>query len=193
MAKAVRALGNARAARAALSPRGTDGRDTAHERTSDEYAVFETSQNAASERASEADMTREWTEDGYAATGMIRDTALTGGRGTVRRRASGARATLSPEAQENRMISMAMDLAEQKLRDGTASSQLITELVKRGSAKARLEVELLEKQTELAAAKTEALRSQAHMEELMEKAMAAMKRYNGQFDEEVEDDGDGYY
>lgn len=184
MAKAVRALGNARAARAALSPRGTDGLDTAHERTSDEHAVFETSQNAASERASEANTTREWAEDGYAATG---------GRGTVRRRASGARATLSPEAQENRMISMAMDLAEQKLRDGTASSQLITELVKRGSAKARLEVELLEKQTELAAAKTEALRSQAHMEELMEKAMAAMKRYNGQFDEEVEDDGDGYY
>ena len=103
---------------------------------------------------------------------------------------SSARATLSPEAQENRMISLAMDLAEERLRHGTASSQLITELVKRGSAKARLEVELLEKQTELAAAKTEALKSQAHMEEMYEKAMKMMKRYGGHFDEEetIEDE-----
>lgn len=108
-------------------------------------------------------------------------------------KARSARATLSPEAQENRMISLAMDLAEQRLRDGTASSQLITELVKRGSAKARLEVELLAEQTKLAAAKTEALKSQAHMEELMEKAMAAMKRYSGQFDEETEEEDGRYY
>ena len=49
------------------------------------------------------------------------------------------------------MISLAMDLAEQQLRDGTASSQLITEFVKRGSTKARVEKELLEKQRDLAA------------------------------------------
>ena len=99
-----------------------------------------------------------------------------------------ARATLSPEAQENRMISLAMDLAEERLRAGTASSQMITELLKRGSAKARLELELLARQTELAAAKAEAIKSAARMEELYEKAMNAMKRYGGQFEEEVEDD-----
>ena len=102
------------------------------------------------------------------------------------------RATLSPEAQENRMISLAMDLAEEKLRNGTASSQLITELVKRGSAKARLEQELLARQTELAAAKAEAIKSAARMEELYEKAMKAMKRYGGQFDDEEVDEDDFY-
>lgn len=101
------------------------------------------------------------------------------------------RATLSPEAQESRMISLAMDLAEKKLRDGTASSQLITELVKRGSTKARLEQELLERQTELAAAKAEAIKSEARIEELYEKAMKSMRRYGGQFDDE--EDEDGYY
>lgn len=107
-------------------------------------------------------------------------------------KAKPVRATLSPEAQENRMISLAMDLAEQRLRDGTASSQLITELVKRGSTKARLEQELLERQTELAAAKAEAIKSAARMEELYEKAMNAMKRYGGHYDEEEVDD-EGYY
>lgn len=98
------------------------------------------------------------------------------------------RATLTPEAQENRMISLAMDLAEQKLRDGTASSQLITELVKRGSTKARLEQELLERQTELAAAKAEAIKSAARIEELYEKAMKYMKKYAGHDDEDEDDD-----
>ena len=102
------------------------------------------------------------------------------------------RATLTPEAQENRMISLAMDLAEQKLRDGTASSQLITELVKRGSTKARLEQELLSRQTELAAAKAEAIKSAARMEELYEKAMKYMKKYTGQ-DLDDEEDYDEYY
>ena len=54
------------------------------------------------------------------------------------------RPALSPESRENQMISLAMDLAEQQLRDGTASSQLITEFVKRGSTKARIEQEILE-------------------------------------------------
>lgn len=98
------------------------------------------------------------------------------------------RAPLTPEARENQMISLAMDLAEQQLRAGTASSQLITEFVKRGSTKARLEKELLERQTELAAAKAESLKSAAHLEELYDKAMKAMKRYRGQDAEEVEDD-----
>ena len=90
------------------------------------------------------------------------------------------------------LVGHVMDLAEEKLRNGTASSQLITELVKRGSAKARLEQELLARQTELAAAKAEAIKSAARMEELYEKAMKAMKRYGGQFDDEEVDEDDFY-
>lgn len=96
------------------------------------------------------------------------------------------RPALTPEARENQLISLAMDLAEQQLRDGTASSQLITEFVKRGSTKAKIEKELLEKQRDLATAKTESLKSAQRIEELYTKAMAAMKSYRG--DEEETDE-----
>lgn len=89
------------------------------------------------------------------------------------------RPALSPEARENQCISLAMDLAEQQLRDGTASSQLITEFVKRGSTKAMLEKEILAEQKQLMAAKTEALQSQKRIEELYADAINAMRRYNG--------------
>lgn len=101
------------------------------------------------------------------------------------------RSPLTPEARENQMISLAMDLAEQQLRDGTASSQLITEFVKRGSTKARIEKELLEKQRDLAAAKAEAINEQRRLEEFLPKVMKAMGRYRGD-DEEEEDDFDEY-
>lgn len=89
------------------------------------------------------------------------------------------RPALSPEARENQMISLAMDLAEQQLRDGTASSQLITEFVKRGSTKSRLEKEILEEQKELMAAKTESLQSAKRIEELYLNALDAMRSYSG--------------
>lgn len=94
------------------------------------------------------------------------------------------RPALTPEARENQMIALAMDLAEKQLRDGTASSQLITEFVKRGSTKARLEKEILAEQRELMVAKTEALQSAKRVEELYSNAIAAMKRYSGHGDED---------
>ncbi len=90
------------------------------------------------------------------------------------------RPALSPEARENQMISLAMDLAEQQIRDGTASSQLITEFVKRGSTKARLEKEILEEQKGLIEAKIQAMQSAQRIEELYAKAMDAFRSYSGQ-------------
>ena len=92
------------------------------------------------------------------------------------------RTAITPEARENQMISLAMDLAEQQLRDGTASSQLITEFVKRGSTKARLEKEILKEQKELMAAKTESMKSAKRIEELYEDAIKAMRNYGGHGD-----------
>lgn len=92
------------------------------------------------------------------------------------------RPALTPEARENQMISLAMDLAEKQLRDGTASSQLITEFVKRGSTKARLEKEILAEQKELITAKTEALQKADRIEELYKNALDAMRNYSGQGD-----------
>lgn len=89
------------------------------------------------------------------------------------------RPALTPEARENQMISLAVDLAEQQLRDGTASSQVITHYLKLGSTKERIEKEILEKQKELISAKTESIQSAKKIEELYASAIAAMKKYSG--------------
>ena len=92
------------------------------------------------------------------------------------------RPALTPESRENQMISLAVDLAEQQLRDGTASSQVITHFLKLGSTKEKIEKEILEKQKELISAKTEALQSAKRVEELYADAINAMKRYSGRGD-----------
>lgn len=102
------------------------------------------------------------------------------------------RPAITPEARENQMISLAEQLAEQQLRDGTASSQVITHYLKLGSTKERIEREILERQKELITAKTEALQSAKRVEELYANAIAAMKRYSGGGDSEREEDEDDY-
>ena len=89
------------------------------------------------------------------------------------------RPALTPEARENQLISLANDLAEKQLREGTASSQVITHYLKMGSEKERLERERLEEENKLLRAKTEALQSQKNMEERYIEAINAMKRYSG--------------
>lgn len=92
------------------------------------------------------------------------------------------RPALTPEARENQMISLAVDLAEQQLRDGTASSQVITHYLKLGSTKERIEKEILEKQKELISAKTESMKSAQRVEELYTNALNAMRNYSGHGD-----------
>lgn len=96
------------------------------------------------------------------------------------------RPALTPEARENQLIYLATNLAEQQLKDGTASSQVITHYLKLGSTKERIEKEILEKQKELISAKTEALQSAKRIEELYTEAIAAMRRYSGNGGEEDE-------
>ena len=96
--------------------------------------------------------------------------------GSVRR----GRPAMTPEARENQLISLAVDLAEQQLRDGTASSQVITHYLKIGSTRERIEKEILEEQKKLVEAKTQSLKSKDHLEELFAQAIDAMRRYSGQ-------------
>ena len=102
------------------------------------------------------------------------------------------RPALTPEARENQLISLAVDLAERQLQEGTASSQVITHYLKLGSTKERIEKEILEKQKDLITAKTEALHSAKRMESLYTEAIAAMKKYSGHTDYNGDDD-DGEY
>lgn len=90
------------------------------------------------------------------------------------------RPALTPEARENQLISLAVDLAERQLQEGTASSQVITHYLKLGSTKERIEKEILEKQKELIEAKTQSLQSAQRIEELYTNALNAMRNYSGQ-------------
>lgn len=94
----------------------------------------------------------------------------------------------SPEARENQMIALAIDEAEKRIINGTASSQLLVHYLKLGSTKEQLEKEILGLQKELIAAKTENLQSTKRMEELYEKAMSAIKDYRGDGADNDEDD-----
>lgn len=92
------------------------------------------------------------------------------------------RPALSPEARENQMIAYAMDLVEQRLIDGTASSQETTHFLKLATSKSKLENQLLEAQTEMAIAKKEALQSQKRQEEMFAEAIKAFRTYSGNGD-----------
>lgn len=84
---------------------------------------------------------------------------------------------LTPETRQNQLIALAYDLVEERLRNGTATSQETTHFLKMGSPRARLEEELLKKDCELRNAKIEGLEREKRIEALYEDAIAAVKRY----------------
>lgn len=90
------------------------------------------------------------------------------------------RPALTPEARENQLISLATDLVEQRLLDGTASAQETTYFLKQGSLKTKLEMEKLREENQLLKAKTESIHSQKRVEELYMEALNAMRNYAGQ-------------
>lgn len=100
------------------------------------------------------------------------------------------RPALNPEARENQLISLAIDLVEQRLLDGTASSQETTHFLKLGSSKAILEREKLEEENKLLRAKTEALENDKKSSSDYQAVLRALRSYQGTGDPE---DYDEYY
>lgn len=100
-----------------------------------------------------------------------------------------SRPAFTPEARENQLIALAVDRAEKQLRDGTASSQVITHYLKLGASKEkdRLEIERQKKEMQLIDAKIEGLKSQKNTEKLFTDAIIAMKKYSGNGGDEYED------
>lgn len=90
------------------------------------------------------------------------------------------RPPLSPEADEQQCISLAVDLVKERLMNGTASSQETTHFLKLATQKYREEVALARAQKEKAEAQVEAMRSQKRIEGLYEEAIKAFRNYNGQ-------------
>lgn len=101
------------------------------------------------------------------------------------------RPALTPEAREGQMVALAMDLVEERLRNGTASSQETTHFLKVAANKRidELNIQLAQKELELKEAKKQAIYSAERMEQLYSEAIRAMQRYSGHGDED-EDIGD---
>lgn len=101
------------------------------------------------------------------------------------------RPATTPEQRENQLISLAVDLAEKQLANGTASAQVISHYLKLGSSRERLEQERLARENQLLQAKAEQIASQARIEELYTEAIKAMQSYSGHLPpEELDDDYD---
>lgn len=102
----------------------------------------------------------------------------------------GSRKTRRPattaEGRENQLISMAIDLAEKQIADGTASSQIISHFLKLGSTREKLEQERLKRENLLLSAKVDMMSSAKRVEELMEAALHVMRQYQGQSQDEYD-------
>ena len=94
----------------------------------------------------------------------------------------------SIESRENQIIRLAYDLAEKRIKEGSATAQEVTHFLKTGSIIAQLEKAKLEKENLLLEAKTEELKSRKKVEELYADAMKAFRTYSGQ--EEVTNEED---
>lgn len=90
-----------------------------------------------------------------------------------------SRPAMTPEEREQEIVTLAYDLAEKQIREGTASSQVLTHFLKRGTIEAEYELEKLKKENALLAAKTSAIESAQRSEELFSQAIEAMKKYRG--------------
>lgn len=94
---------------------------------------------------------------------------------------------LTLESRENQLVSLAVDLAEKQLRDGTASSQVISHYLKIGSTREQSEKKILAKQCELMDAKISAMKSAEQLDAVYKEALKAMRIYSGGEDPEDED------
>jgi hypothetical protein len=94
---------------------------------------------------------------------------------------------VTEEGRENQLVSLAIDLAEKQLSEGTASSQVITHYLKLGSTREQLEQERLRRENLLLDSKVEMLASAKRVEELYAEALNAMRAYAGRDMPEIED------
>jgi uncharacterized tellurite resistance protein B-like protein len=94
------------------------------------------------------------------------------------------RSAISIENKENQMIAAAYNLVEQRLMDGTASSQETVHFLKLGSTKYKLEMERLRNENELLKAKTSDIETNKEYKTLVEEAMKAFRGYQGSGEED---------
>lgn len=103
---------------------------------------------------------------------------------------SSSKATISPEAFENRLINKAYKAVEKRIDSGEATAAELVHFLRQGSIREQLELEKMKKENKLLEAKAESIASQKEVKELYANAINAFRRYSGiplMDDEENED------
>lgn len=94
----------------------------------------------------------------------------------------------TPEERESILISKSLNLIEQQIEDGTASSQILAIYAKYGSQRERLERERLANENDVLRKKLETMEAAMDLKVLMEDALGAFKGYSGKLDSFEDDD-----
>jgi hypothetical protein len=97
------------------------------------------------------------------------------------------RAQSTPEEREKYLQNLAFDLAEEQLKSGKASSQIVTQLMKGGGVREQLELEGLRNQNRLLNARIEGLESAVRMEASIEAALEAFRSYQPSLSDDPDD------
>lgn len=84
----------------------------------------------------------------------------------------------NPVEREKQLISLAVNLAEKQLIDGTASPSVINHYLKLASTREAIEREILTNQAKLFSAKADAITSSKDAEEMTRQAIEAMRGYS---------------
>jgi len=90
------------------------------------------------------------------------------------------RPPLTPEAEENQMISLAVDQAREQLQKKEAPTQIVVHYLKLGTTLAKLELEKTKAELELAKAKAKSIENAGTSEKIYEEALKAFRGYSGQ-------------
>jgi hypothetical protein len=90
----------------------------------------------------------------------------------------GMRPATTPEAREQQLVNLAVNLAEKQLREGTAAPSVINHFLKIASTRETIEREMLEKQARFLDAKAKSIGESKDAEKLAKAAIEAMKNYN---------------
>lgn len=93
------------------------------------------------------------------------------------------------EGREDQLITAAMNLAERRIHDGSASAQEVVHFLRLGSVRNQIEQKKLEIESRMVEARADEMASRASSEGLYKEALAAFRGYSGQTEVDF-DDGD---
>lgn len=98
-----------------------------------------------------------------------------------------ARRARTDKSRTRRLVNLATDLVEERMRTGKATAAEIIHYLRLGSESSKLEEDLLRERTKMVKAKTKAIQTGEHIEALYADAKNAMTRYNYNHPEEDDD------